>query len=70
MRKVRKIGIYFLLICLLSVLQLDVKAVEENNESSKETINTMEDETGYCERTIQRQTNKLAEKGYIELIES
>lgn len=25
----------------------------------------MEDETGYCERTIQRQTNKLAEKGYI-----
>lgn len=45
MRKVRKIGIYFLLICLLSVLQLDVKAVEENNESSKETINTMEDES-------------------------
>ena len=33
-------------------------------------VNTMEDETGYCERTIQRQTNKLAEKGYIELIES
>ena len=28
-------------------------------------VNTMEDETGYCERTIQRQTNKLAEKGYI-----
>ena len=45
MRKVRKIGIYFLLICLLSVLQLDVKAVEENNELSKETINTMEDES-------------------------
>ena len=28
-------------------------------------VNTMEKETGYCERTIQRQTNKLAEKGYI-----
>ena len=28
-------------------------------------VNTMEKEIGFCERTIQRQTNALAEKGYI-----
>ena len=27
-------------------------------------VNTMEDETGYCERTIQRQTNKLGKRLY------
>lgn len=32
-------------------------------------VNTMEKETGYCERTIQRQTNKLAKKGYIVKVE-
>ncbi len=45
MKRIRKIGLYFFVICLLSVVQLDVKAVEENNEFSKETVNIIVDES-------------------------